>query len=324
LGLDLAGSLTATGGVGAALSSTSYSISSSSDTLTPATGGSHDTLTLSYLYDGNGNVIATCDAIGNIVDKISYSPFGEIVGEKSNIPFSFSTKSSDASVYYGFRFYSPEMGRWMSRDPIGEMGEINIYGFAMSSPLNSYDYLGLDALGALEKLYTKITSLPLVQRVVFARAFVQVVKVVLIQPWITIATHATSTKTTIDIPISCPPLYSKELNKIVATTHQQRTTVTPQFFLDLSWLADMAVPVSSVWTTTEMTYERHYICLCCSSGVAVGPITRDFPDGWFGWRYLSDTAGPTLQYFDNNVGIGVVYNHRERTEITNYNTRCAR
>ncbi|MEK9178999.1 MAG: RHS repeat-associated core domain-containing protein, partial [Patescibacteria group bacterium] len=38
--------------------------------------------------------------------------------------FTFSTKPVDASglSYYGFRFYNPELGRWMSRDPISELG----------------------------------------------------------------------------------------------------------------------------------------------------------------------------------------------------------
>ena len=40
-------------------------------------------------------------------------------------PFGFSTKYEDgesALVYYGFRYYAPGVGRWTSRDPIGEKG----------------------------------------------------------------------------------------------------------------------------------------------------------------------------------------------------------
>jgi hypothetical protein len=39
--------------------------------------------------------------------------------------------------------YSPELGRWLSRDPIGERGGLNIYGFALNSPVIFFDYLGL-------------------------------------------------------------------------------------------------------------------------------------------------------------------------------------
>jgi len=46
--------------------------------------------------------------------------------------------------YYGRRYYSPELGRWMSRDPIGEKGGIGLYGFCGNSALRAWDYLGLD------------------------------------------------------------------------------------------------------------------------------------------------------------------------------------
>ena len=122
LGLDLAQSLTATGGVGAVLASTSYVIPSNSDTLTPAGKASDETLTLSYLYDGNGNVIASTDS-RTIIAKLAYSPFGEKLSG-ADLSFAFSTKALDASglSYYGFRFFSAQIGRWMSKDPIEERG----------------------------------------------------------------------------------------------------------------------------------------------------------------------------------------------------------
>jgi hypothetical protein len=46
-------------------------------------------------------------------------------------------------AYYGYRYYDPQTGRWPSRDPIEELGGINLYGFVGNSPLNIYDVLGL-------------------------------------------------------------------------------------------------------------------------------------------------------------------------------------
>jgi RHS repeat-associated protein len=31
-------------------------------------------------------------------------------------------------VYYNYRYYSPALGRWTRRDPIGENGTVNLYG----------------------------------------------------------------------------------------------------------------------------------------------------------------------------------------------------
>jgi uncharacterized protein RhaS with RHS repeats len=45
--------------------------------------------------------------------------------------------------YYGYRYYDPVTGRWPSRDPIGEGGELNLYGFVGNNCLNYWDYLGL-------------------------------------------------------------------------------------------------------------------------------------------------------------------------------------
>ncbi len=43
---------------------------------------------------------------------------------------------------YGFRYYSPDTGRWLNRDPIGERGGLNLYGFVGNDGVNTWDYLG--------------------------------------------------------------------------------------------------------------------------------------------------------------------------------------
>jgi hypothetical protein len=40
-------------------------------------------------------------------------------------------------------FYNPQTGRWLSRDPIGEKGELNLYGFVGNDSINSIDLFGL-------------------------------------------------------------------------------------------------------------------------------------------------------------------------------------
>jgi RHS repeat-associated protein len=60
-------------------------------------------------------------------------------------PFHFSTKYTDGEtglVYYGYRFYDPVNGRWLGRDPIGEVGGENLYGMMGNDVVNGFDVLG--------------------------------------------------------------------------------------------------------------------------------------------------------------------------------------
>ena len=103
-------------------------------------------------YDLNGNVMGLVKAAnGTISTRYEYGPFGEVfcsVGELAGEnPFQFSTKYTDFEtdlVYYGYRYYSPDIGRWISRDPIEEQGGFNLYAFVNNDPVNHWDMLGLE------------------------------------------------------------------------------------------------------------------------------------------------------------------------------------
>jgi RHS repeat-associated protein len=60
--------------------------------------------------------------------------------------YRFSSKEIEPNTGYydyGFRFYDPLAQRWVNRDPIGEAGGINLYGFAGNVPVNCVDPFGL-------------------------------------------------------------------------------------------------------------------------------------------------------------------------------------
>lgn len=110
----------------------------------------YDGETYYYVTDGNKNVTALLDAEGNRVAKYAYGPFGQILhmeGELAEInPFRFSSEYYDDEtglVYYNFRYYNPNLGRWIKRDPLEEEDSINIYNFCNNYALNGIDYLGL-------------------------------------------------------------------------------------------------------------------------------------------------------------------------------------
>jgi len=48
---------------------------------------------------------------------------------------------------YGYRYYSPQIGRWLSQDPIEEAGGVDLYGVVGNNVANDLDYLGLLRFG---------------------------------------------------------------------------------------------------------------------------------------------------------------------------------
>ncbi len=106
-----------------------------------------DGLDYSYLYDGRGNVSAVLDSTQNVVVSYGYNVFGRRISKSGDFdqPFQFSTKRYDDVTglsYYGYRFYNSAIGRWMTRDPLGEAGGINLYGFVGNNPVNMVDPWG--------------------------------------------------------------------------------------------------------------------------------------------------------------------------------------
>ncbi|CAN5291802.1 hypothetical protein BH23VER1_BH23VER1_05450 [soil metagenome] len=54
-----------------------------------------------------------------------------------------ATTAASGVPVYGFRYYSPEQGMWISRDPIGKRGGTNLYGFVGNDGVNRTDMWGL-------------------------------------------------------------------------------------------------------------------------------------------------------------------------------------
>ncbi len=171
-GLDVNGTLGGAGGVGGLLWVADY-----------VPNHSESNRQLAPWYDGNGNVMGWVENEGAQklpLYRLEYDPFGKLLvddavrvamtkkqrdlnvysGDLDRPPFTFSTKYEDAEsglLYYGYRYYAPEIGRWLSRDPIEEEGGINLYGMVDNDPVNHWDVLGLKTLS--EHLQDKMEHL---------------------------------------------------------------------------------------------------------------------------------------------------------------------
>lgn len=133
-GQDLSQSLQGAGGVGGLLALHSSSASNSS---------------YFPFFDANGNVTELVNTNGALAAHYEYDPYGNSIKATgtfaSNNAYRFSTKYTDDEtglLYFGYRFYCPQLGRWLSRDPIRERGGLNLYLFCRNRVIGLYDRLG--------------------------------------------------------------------------------------------------------------------------------------------------------------------------------------
>ena len=144
-GLDLSGdSIDGAGGIGGLLAA--YDTNG-----TPGT--TADDKSYLYFYDANGNVGQLLDrSDGSIAASYEYDAYGNNLLDPNDPnesgpyaddnPFRFSTKYFDDETglgYWGYRHYSPRMGRWISRDPSEEADGPDLYCFVLNSPTRSVD-----------------------------------------------------------------------------------------------------------------------------------------------------------------------------------------
>lgn len=97
-------------------------------------------------YGINGDILGYVNESGGVVASYTYGPFGELTSLSGSMADSFQfrlmTKRYDnvLNMYdFGDRWYSVALRRWISRDPLGEDGGINLYSFCENDPVNKFD-----------------------------------------------------------------------------------------------------------------------------------------------------------------------------------------
>jgi RHS repeat-associated protein len=104
-----------------------------------------------YHFDATGHTVALTNISKAIVNKYAYSPFGTIANQEETVaqPFKFvgqyGVMTEDNGWYYmRARYYDPEVGRFISEDPLGfDGGDVNLYAYTSNNPVMFSDPLGL-------------------------------------------------------------------------------------------------------------------------------------------------------------------------------------
>jgi RHS repeat-associated protein len=131
-----------------------------------------------FHYDYRGSVVAISDSNGDVVARYGYTPFGtrfdapEFTEQNQAIttPFGYNGQDgvitdNNGLIYMRARYYSPELRRFVSKDPIrgdiSDLGSLNRYAYVGGDPVNLVDPSGLspkkiNTLADLLKLYAEI------------------------------------------------------------------------------------------------------------------------------------------------------------------------
>jgi RHS repeat-associated protein len=103
-----------------------------------------------YLADALNTVRGLVNDAGQLVDRLTYDPFGNVTGQTdpSRSPrFQFVGREFDSAtglIYYRARYLDVSAGRFVSEDPLGVLGDgTNLYRYVRNAPTFRTDPTGL-------------------------------------------------------------------------------------------------------------------------------------------------------------------------------------
>ena len=105
------------------------------------------------LTDIQGTVWGYVDAQNNVVASWQYDAWGNVISEEvapsaaalAALRYRFQGREWSAAtglINFRMRWYDAEMGRWLSKDPIGLSGGLNLYAFCYGDPMDNQDPKG--------------------------------------------------------------------------------------------------------------------------------------------------------------------------------------
>ncbi len=148
-GNDLSSTLQGAGGIGGLLAR-SDRMSVVPVVLSPQNPNPQNVVNSYYFNDAEGNVTALASPNGVLLAQYEYDPYGNVISMgglmASENKYRFASKEWNDDIglyYYLYRFYDPNLQRWINRDPIKEWGGINQYEYVGNNPVSNVDPYGL-------------------------------------------------------------------------------------------------------------------------------------------------------------------------------------
>ena len=114
------------------------------------------------LTDIQGTVWGYVDSQNNVVACWRYDAWGNVLDEEvavpalANVRYRFQCREWSAAtglINFRMRWYDPETGRWLSKDPIGLSGGLNLYEFCNDDPAYGMDPFGLSGLPVIMPIF---------------------------------------------------------------------------------------------------------------------------------------------------------------------------
>jgi len=102
-----------------------------------------------YHHDAVGNTMAVTDGLAAVKNAYAYTPYGRVTNKQEAIAQTFQfagqfgvMTETNGLLYMRARYYDPKIGRFLSEDPSGFDGGLNLYAYTGNSPMMRVDPSG--------------------------------------------------------------------------------------------------------------------------------------------------------------------------------------
>ena len=113
------------------------------------------------LTDIQGTVWGYADSQNNVVARWTYDAWGNVLSEEVSVSeitavrYRFQGRGlshATGLINFRMRWYDAVTGRWLSKDPIGLSGGLNLYAFCKSNPIKNTDPAGMFELCSWQEI----------------------------------------------------------------------------------------------------------------------------------------------------------------------------